>query len=155
MNKIHQFFGSGFYTGYIPFASGTFGSAAALLVYWFIPQMQDWKILLLLSFLMSVYGFYVGNLFEKAYGKDPAECTIDEVAGMWIALLTLPKTIPVAIITFFLWRAIDIVKPFPARQAEALPGGYGIMMDDIIGGFYTLVLMKLVLLIPFARTLLI
>ena len=151
MNLVHKAMGSGFFTGYIKVASGTFGSAAALALYWFIPGMENWKLLLLLSVLFSVYGFYVGGLFEKAYGKDPSECTIDEVAGMWISLLFLPKNFLVAVITFFLWRAIDIVKPSPARQAEALPGGYGIMMDDIIGGLYTCIIMNLLMLVPFFR----
>jgi phosphatidylglycerophosphatase A len=154
MNKIHRLLGSGFYTGYIPFASGTFGSAAGLILYWLIPPMSDWRILLPAALVTCVYGFYAGTLFEKEYGKDPAECTIDEVAGMWIALLLLPKTIAVALVTFFLWRIIDIIKPSPAREAEALPGGYGIMMDDIIGGLYTCIAMNLLLLIPFVRNLL-
>ncbi len=146
MNPIHKFFGSGFYTGYIPFASGTFGSAAGLLLYWFIPGMVNWKILLSASVIISLYGFYTGNLFEKQYGKDPAECTQDEVAGMWISLLFLPKSILLAAVTFFVWRAIDIVKPSPAREAEKLPGGYGIMMDDIIGGVYTCIIMNLLVM---------
>ncbi len=151
MNLFHKTMGSGFFTGYIKVASGTFGSAAGLLLYWFIPGMDNWLVLLPLSIVFSVYGFYVGTLFEKAYGKDPAECTIDEVAGMWISLLFLPKNYWVAAIAFFLWRAIDIWKPAPARQAEALPGGYGIMMDDIIGGIYTCIIMNLLLLVPFFR----
>ncbi len=152
MNRIHNFMGSGFLTGYIPFASGTWGSAAALLIYWFVPGMENWKILLPMSVVISIYGFYVGDLFEMKFGKDPAECTIDEVAGMWISLMFLPKSILIAVITFFIWRVIDIVKPAPARQAEALKGGYGIMMDDIIGGVYTCLIMNgLILFTPLGK----
>ncbi len=143
MNIIHKTFGSGFFTGYIPFASGTFGSLAAFLIY-FIPGFEKPVVLIPAILLFSVYGIFLGNKFEKAYGHDPAECTIDEVVGSWISLLFLPKfNIPVIIIAFFLWRAIDIVKPFPVKQAEKLPGGLGIMLDDILGGIYTCLIVNL------------
>ena len=90
------------------------------------------------------FGVYVGNKFERIYGKDPAECTIDEMVGMWISLILLPKTIAISLITFFLWRALDIYKPFPARSFEKFDGGFGIMIDDVVSAFYTLIIMHLV-----------
>jgi phosphatidylglycerophosphatase A len=63
---------------------------------------------------------------------------------MWISLILLPKTIAISLITFFLWRALDIYKPFPARSLEKLEGGLGIMIDDVVSGFYTLIIMHLV-----------
>jgi len=51
-----------------------------------------------------------------AYGKDPRQCTIDEVVGMWITLLFLPKTYLISIIAFFVWRAFDIIKPYPIKK---------------------------------------
>jgi phosphatidylglycerophosphatase A len=66
---------------------------------------------------------------------------------MWISLLFLPKTFLVVTAAFFLWRIFDIIKPSPARQAENLPGGLGIMMDDIIAGLYSLLLLHLILFI--------
>jgi len=144
MNIVNKTFGSGFFTGYIPFASGTFGSLAALAIY-FIPGFEKPAVLIPAILLFSVYGIYLGNIFEKAYGKDPAECTIDEVAGMWISLLFVPKTnLPAIIVAFFIWRIIDIVKPFPVKQAEQLPGGWGIMLDDILGGIYTCLIINFV-----------
>lgn len=65
---------------------------------------------------------------------------IDEVAGMMLSVLVLPRTIPILIVAFLCFRALDIVKPFPARQAQSLPGGVGVMVDDLAAGAYTLVL---------------
>ena len=97
--------------------------------------------------IFTNYGIYVGNKFDTIYGKDPAECTIDEVVGMWISLLFLPKTILIASASFFIWRFMDIVKPYPARKLEKLNGGLGIMIDDVIAGFYALIVLHIILII--------
>jgi len=138
--------GSGFYTGYIPFASGTWGSLAALIIY-LIPGFEKPVVIIPAIIVFIILGIITGNKFDVIYGKDPAECTVDEIVGMWISLLFLPKTFLVVTAAFFLWRAFDIIKPSPARQAEKLPGGLGIMMDDIIAGLYSLLLLHLILYI--------
>jgi len=143
LNFIDKFLGSGFYTGYIPIASGTFGTLAALFIY-LIPGFENPYVIIPSIIIFFIYGVYVGNKFENAYGKDPSECTIDEVVGTWISFLFLPKTVGIIIITFFLWRALDIFKPYPARKLENLNGGMGIMIDDVVSGFYTLIIMHLV-----------
>jgi len=143
LNFIEKLLGSGFYTGYIPLASGTFGTLAALIIY-LIPGFENPYVIVPSIFIFFIYGVYVGNKFENIYGKDPSECTIDEVVGTWISYLLLPKTIGIIIITFFLWRALDIFKPYPARKLENLNGGLGIMIDDVVSGFYTLIIMHLV-----------
>ncbi|MGB5849679.1 MAG: phosphatidylglycerophosphatase A [Ignavibacteriaceae bacterium] len=143
LNFIEKLLGSGFYTGYIPFASGTFGTLAALVIY-LIPGFENPYVIIPAIVIFFIYGVYVGNKFEIGYGKDPSECTIDEVVGTWISYLFLPKTIGIIVITFFLWRALDIFKPYPARKLENLNGGMGIMIDDVVSGFYTLIIMHLV-----------
>ena len=65
---------------------------------------------------------------------------VDEVAGMMLSVLVLPRTIPILIVAFLCFRVLDIVKPFPAKQAQILRGGLGVMVDDLIAGAYTLVL---------------
>ncbi len=147
LNFVEKFLGSGFYTGYIPFASGTFGSLAALLIYLIIPGFEKPVILIPAIIIFTFYGIYVGSKFEKVYGKDPAECTIDEVVGMWISLLFIPKLLLYAVVSFFIWRALDIIKPPPARQLEKLHGGLGIMMDDVAAGIYALLAVHLILVI--------
>lgn len=143
INWFDKFFGSGFFTGYIPFASGTFGSLAASIIYFIIPGSENLLILSVMIFIFFLYGVYVSYKFEKVYGNDPAECTIDEVVGTWIALLNLPKSFLLVVISFFIWRALDIIKPFPARKSESLPGGWGIMVDDVISAFYTFLIMQI------------
>ena len=146
LNFFEKLIGSGFYTGYIPFASGTWGSLAALIIY-LIPGFEKPVVIIPAIILFTVLGIFIGNKFDVIYGKDPAECTVDEVVGMWISLLFLPKTILVVTAAFISWRAFDIIKPAPARQLESLKGGVGIMIDDIVAGIYSLLLLHLILFI--------
>jgi len=143
INFFERFIGSGFFTGYFPIASGTVGSLAALIIY-LIPGFEQLFVIIPSIVIFMVYGIYVGTKFEAEYGKDPAQCTIDEVVGMWISLVALPKTFAIVAIAFILWRILDIIKPPPARNLERLKGGLGIMIDDVISGIYTLIIMLLV-----------
>ena len=143
INWFEKLVGSGFYTGYIPIASGTFGSLAAIVLY-FIPGFEKLEIIIPAIVLLFVYGLFVSSKFEKVYGKDPAQCTVDEIVGTWIALLALPKTLLIILTSFLIWRSLDIIKPFPARTSEKLPGGIGIMIDDVISGLYSLIIVHLI-----------
>lgn len=135
--------GSGFYTGFSPIVSGTVGSLAAIAIY-LIPGFENLYVIVPAALIFFVYGVFVGDKFEIQYGKDPSECTIDEIVGTWISLIGLPKTIWIITITFVFWRILDIVKPPPARNIEKIKGGLGIMLDDVISGIYTLFIMHLV-----------
>jgi phosphatidylglycerophosphatase A len=146
INFIEKLLGSALYTGYVPVASGTFGSMVALLIYW-IPGFENPFIIIPAIVFFTLYGIYIGNKFDAVYGKDPAEYTLDEVLGQWIALLFLPKTFIISLIAFFSWRLFDIVKPYPARRLEALPGGLGIIADDIVASVYSLIFVHIILLI--------
>jgi phosphatidylglycerophosphatase A len=143
INWFEKLVGSGFYTGYIPIASGTFGSLAAIIIY-LIPGFERLEIIIPALIVLFIYGLIVSSKFEKVYGKDPSQCTVDEVVGTWIALIALPKTILIVLTSFLVWRALDIIKPFPARTSEKLPGGLGIMIDDVISGFYSLIILHLI-----------
>lgn len=143
LNKIERFFGSGFYSGYFPYASGTVGSAAALIIYW-IPGFEKTEILVISIIIAIAAGLYIGGKFESLYGKDPAEFTLDEVAGMWITLLFLPKTFLISILGFLVWRILDVIKPYPANAAERLKGALGIMLDDIIASIYACLIMHVI-----------
>jgi len=143
INFFEKFIGSGFYTGYFPIASGTIGSLVAIFIY-LIPGFENLLIIIPATLIFMVYGMFVGTKFENQYGKDPSECTVDEVVGTWISLIALPKTLWIIVTAFFLWRILDIIKPPPARNLERLKGGLGIMIDDVISGLYTLIIMHLV-----------
>ena len=137
--SVKKVIGSGLFSGYIPFAPGTFGSIVALAIY-LIPPFQN--IYVILSFIIIGFfiGIPIGNYFEDLYGKDPKQFTFDEFVGMWIALLFIPQSIDLIVITFIIWRLLDIFKPFPANRAESLKGGLGIMLDDVISGMYSLII---------------
>ena len=143
INFFEKFIGSGFFTGYSPVASGTVGSIAALLIY-LIPGFEQLFIIIPSIIILLVYGIFLGNKFEVEYGKDPAQCTVDELVGTWISLVALPKSIGIIVTTFLLWRFLDIIKPPPARRLEKLKGGLGIMIDDVVSGIYTLIIMHLI-----------
>ena len=140
INFLEKIIGSGLYTGFSPVASGTVASFVALLIY-YIPGFERLYILLPVSVLFFFYGIPLGSKFEKIYGKDPAQCTIDEFVGMWISLIALPKTMAISGITFLVWRFLDIIKPPPARELEKISGGFGIMIDDVSSAAYTLIIM--------------
>ncbi len=143
LNKLEILLGTGLYSGFSPFASGTVGSVLAFGIY-FIPGVQNQLIILFLIVIFSVIGIKLGTKFEKVYGKDPSEFTLDEFIGSWISLLFIPQNLILIISTFFLWRILDILKPFPANRLEKLSGGWGIMLDDIVSGLYTLLIMFIV-----------
>jgi len=143
INSLEKLIGSGLYSGFSPVASGTAASLVALLIY-FIPHFEQLYIIVPVSILFFLYGIPLGTKFEKIYGKDPKQCTIDEFIGMWISLIALPKTAGIALTAFFVWRILDIIKPPPARKLEKINGGFGIMIDDVVSAIYTLLIMHVV-----------
>ena len=91
--------------------------------------------------VVVVVGTWASHHVEELLGrKDPGLIVIDEVAGMMVSVALVPRSIPVLIFAFFLFRLFDIWKPFPARESQALRGGAGVMVDDLIAGVYALVL---------------
>ena len=139
------------YIGYFPIAPGTVGSAAGLVVYALLrmagaPPLVD---LAVIAGLFAV-GVWSGTLAERHFGgTDPGPGVIDEVAGMLVTLWALPVTWALAIIGFFLFRVLDIIKPWPANRFERLHGGLGMMADDVMAAVYgNLLLRGAVLLLP-------
>jgi phosphatidylglycerophosphatase A len=122
--------------GYAPKAPGTFGSAVGLLLWIVLPKIL-WLQLLAIALVAGI-GSWAGTVAEEHFGRhDPGEVVIDEVAGMMVTLLLNPIAGPLWMLAaFVLFRAADIVKPFPVRRFERLPGGVGIMADDLAAGVY-------------------
>ena len=128
-----------FGAGYAPVASGTVGSFVTVVAIWLLP-LTPLRIAVALVVVILV-GIWAGSRVERVLGKkDPGVIVIDEVAGMLLSVILLPRTIPVLITAFLLFRLFDIWKPFPARESQALTGGVGVIVDDLIAGFYTLIL---------------
>ena len=106
---------------------GTLGSAAACVVSWFFP-VPWWGIL-----AVTVLGVWASGTAARFLNKEDPGCVIiDEVVGMWLSLLFLPRSFILG--GFLLFRVLDILKPFPIDRFERLPGGWGIMADDVVGG---------------------
>lgn len=128
-----------FGAGYAPAASGTVGSFVTVVAVWLLP-LTPLRIAVALVVVVLV-GIWAGSRVERVLGKkDPGIIVIDEVAGMLLSVILLPRTILVLITAFLLFRLFDIWKPFPARESQALTGGMGVMVDDLIAGVYALVL---------------
>lgn len=142
---LHLFFATGFYSGYSPFAPGTAGSLVGILIYT-IPGVEKFFILIPLSILFFIIGVITSSHLERKLGDDPSIVVIDEIVGMWVSLLFLPKQLAVYIGAFLLFRFFDIVKPPPARRVERLKGGWGIMLDDVFAGVYANIVLQVLLL---------
>jgi phosphatidylglycerophosphatase A len=138
---VATFFGA----GYGKPGPGTWGSVAAVLLWgafaWLAhPTPQTLLIALLAGIALSILvGVPASTIVARESGRhDPQFVVIDEVAGQWIALLFSPAGWRYALVALVLFRLFDITKPFPARQLESLPAGWGIVFDDVAAGLYAL-----------------
>jgi phosphatidylglycerophosphatase A len=120
---------------YAPVAPRTFGSQAGLLVWWALPPSPAIQAFLIL--LLFVLGVWSGSVAGRHFqADDPGPVVLDEVVGMLLTLWLIPVGWPGAFAGFLLFRAFDIVKPYPARQLERLHGGLGVMADDVMAAVY-------------------
>jgi len=143
---FHKAVATGIAAGYCPIAPGTAGTALAAVLYWLL-RMDRWPVgggFILLFFLLGVWS---AAFMEKKLGPDPPQVVVDEMVGYWVAMLVLPRSWILAVAGFFIFRIFDILKPFPVRRAERLPGGWGIMADDVLAGIYTNIVLRLILLV--------
>ncbi len=93
--------------------------------------------------LIALLGLYTSQIYSKRIGEeDPKEVIVDEVVGVWLAMYGLPSGFFLP--ALFLFRVVDILKPFPINTAEKLPGGWGIMADDIVGGIIVNLILMLI-----------
>ena len=146
MKRIGIIVASFFGIGFMPIAPGTWASLAAALIVYFTPLgLAPFPIRVMVTAAVYAAGVPAAAACERHFGKkDPRPCVIDEVAGQLVGIWLLPRQAGFYISAFFLFRLFDIWKPFPIRKSEALPHGFGIMTDDILAGFYTLVILLVV-----------
>jgi phosphatidylglycerophosphatase A len=134
-----------FGAGLSPIAPGTAGSLVGLLLFWPAARLVLGAQAALVA-AVSLLGVSCASAVARRLGrKDPGEVVVDEVAGQWVALLALPFSPLTAAVAFLAFRIMDVTKPWPARSLEALPGGWGIMADDLAAGVYANLLARLVL----------
>lgn len=143
MSRVAQLIASFAYTGRSPVAPGTVGSVAALPVFVVLrlsgsPVLEAGVILVL-----AALGVWSATVTERELGVvDPGVVVIDEVVGMLITLAFMPLRWTGVLVGFVVFRLFDIIKPYPCARAERLPGGWGIMADDVLAGVYANVVLR-------------
>ena len=134
--KMWQFAATFFFLGKLPIAPGTWGSLGALILWIFIPLSYSLQLIIIVLF------FIVGVISSKKItlerdDHDPPEVVIDEAVGMGITLFKLPHSVAIYSIAFILFRIFDIFKPSFIYRIQNFPGGWGIMLDDVLAGIIT------------------
>ena len=129
----------------MPIAPGTWGSLVAVIGWWLWLQYLDPLVFIVLIIAIFAIGVFTTNTIIAHTGeKDPSRVIIDEVAGQWLGLLILPDGMLYIVGAFVLFRFLDIFKPWPIRQMEQFPKGWGVMLDDTLAGLLTLGLIQVV-----------
>ena len=150
MIRLAVFLATVAYCGYFPFAPGTVGSAAGLIVYLLVWWTRSPVVEVGLIVATFAVGTWAATHAERYFGAvDPGPVVIDEVLGMLVTLAFIPVGVSGAIAGFVLFRVFDVIKPYPANRLEKLHGGFGIMADDFAAGVYAnLCLRALIWLLP-------
>ncbi|HEY7791934.1 MAG TPA: phosphatidylglycerophosphatase A [Vicinamibacterales bacterium] len=141
--RLALFIATVFHIGDFPIAPGTIGSLAGLVLYYLLgpDRLVEGIAIVVLYFL----GAWSGTRAEEHFGAtDPGAVVIDEVMGMLITLWGIPVGWSGLVLAFVIFRAMDVVKPFPANRLEHLPGGWGIMSDDGMAAVYGNILLRVI-----------
>lgn len=154
----HVIFSTGLFSGFFPGAPGTFAAFIALIIWYLLWMFMSVTALffttLALIVVVTVAGAWTSGVMERYWGTDPRAVVIDEYVGCWIPLLVAPVgpeyTWLMGLLGFGLFRVIDIVKTPMCRKIEQVcPGGWGVMMDDVLAGTYAMIVCIIVKLIAF------
>ncbi len=142
--KFIKLAATGFGSGYVPLAPGTAGTLVGVPLYWAFSAFA-WPLWLITIAAFTCLAWYAADEGERLFGRKDAQCiVIDEVAGLQWTLFLVEPTVLHAALGFILFRLFDIVKPFPARLfQERLPGGLGVVADDLAAAVYASLLLQL------------
>ena len=143
--NLNTMFVSVFGIGFIPFASGTFGSLAGLIIGYAL-NLINYNLFFLVIPILFILGVIASNTYQKHTGeKDSSVIVIDEVVGQLIAMMFVIDDFVLVFISFIIFRIFDIFKPWPASYAdEKMTGGFGVMLDDVFAGIYTAIFIFLI-----------
>jgi len=128
--------------GFAPIVPATVASAVLAAIYAFLPAW-DGRVDIPVTIATIFLGIWAADLAEREWGHDARRIVIDEGAGMAVTLCLQPAGIATAVLAFFAFRVCDVLKPFPARRAERLPGGLGVVADDVLAGVYANLLVRI------------
>jgi phosphatidylglycerophosphatase A len=134
----------------LPLVPATVGSAAVAALYAILPPIGPGGDLAILLAIVPLAVWAAGRA-ETVWGHDARRIVIDEVAGMAMTLVAQPAGPAAAAAAFLAFRVFDVWKPFPGRRAEGLPGGYGVVADDLVAGVYANIAVRLLLALVAAR----
>lgn len=144
MDRLLMFIATGAYSGYLPKAPGTWGSAVGVLIWLLVYRLEPMSYLAVLAALFIIGVFSAGAAEKIVDRGDPGIVVIDEIVGQLIALSLAPAHPAAALAGFCLFRFFDILKPFPIGWIDRhLHGGLGIMLDDVVAGLYALLVLQL------------
>ena len=145
MKVFSKYFATLFGIGFISIAPGTFGSFFAIIIWYvFVDLFSILYFIFLFLFILSI-SFYLTDIYLNSYKKkDPSEVIIDEFLGQSIPLIFIVNfNIYEVLIAFVTFRFFDIYKIYPINKIEDLKGSYGVILDDIIAGIYSLIILML------------
>lgn len=147
-HRLVMILATGGYVGQIPVASGTFGALLGIPIC-FALSKTSWMVAVLCALGVTLFAMWVADEAEKILGRtDPGVIVIDEIAGMVVSLVALPFTGAIVVAGFLMFRMLDILKPPPIRQAERyFRGGIGVVMDDVMAGAASNILIRIGLVI--------
>jgi phosphatidylglycerophosphatase A len=134
--KLIKLLATGFGSGLAPYAPGTMGTLVGVVICLLCLPLP-WPLRLLIVIALSALSIYVAQQAEKIYQKkDDQRIVIDEIIGIQIAMLPVAITVLHLCVGFVLFRIFDILKPFPINNLQRLPGGWGVVIDDVVAGIY-------------------
>jgi phosphatidylglycerophosphatase A len=150
MHTLIMLIATGFYSGYLPKAPGTWGSLVGVLLVFLLHALSLQIYLSVVAGLFIVGSFVAGEAEKILDNRDPGVVVIDEIVGMLITMIAVPITPLTMVLGFILFRVFDIAKPFPVNFFDQhFHGGLGIMLDDVVAGIYSLIIMQLIFLLAF------
>jgi len=142
MNRLGVWIATCGPAGYAPIAPGTFGSAVGVAIYFLI---GNWSLQAQIGAAVAaiVIGTWAASVAARHFDRsDPSQVVVDEVAGQMVTLAGLGTSWTTLLLGFLIFRALDIIKPWPANQLERLHGGRGIMADDVMAAIYGQALLR-------------
>ncbi len=152
MKVLYKTIATGFGSGFTPIAPGTAGAALGCLLLgsyqYFIGQTATISFQIsffVLILITTVVGAICTHRLEPEWGEDPSKVVVDEIIGVWITLLFVPLSWQNILIGFVLFRLFDIYKPLGIRKLEAIPKGWGVMLDDVLAGIYANLVLQIYL----------
>jgi phosphatidylglycerophosphatase A len=147
LDNAARLLATAFGAGYSPMVPGTAGSLVGVVTYWALCGLHP---LVQMAATLVLFGLGIvasSRTAEMVGRKDPGIVVVDEVVGQWATFLFLPFAPWTAGLGFLLFRIMDVFKPWPARDFESLPGGLGIMADDLMAGVYANLSLRVILLV--------